>query len=882
MPTVMTRQAMGHVTQTPLPELLQRSIFDVHRERLVGTVPVVRIHPGAKKTKKRILLCATVTNDTPQRVNVYQVKESDHDTFEIIYTWSLDQIRKIVANFSEPQEFELIFGKPTRWSAPTVREKDLFLSILYKLCARFLPKDHAMAAEIPAEFMAPVLARPGPEASSPVESLGITEYQELTPKEEGDLRMLMGNKESAIVDAEAFANKLLKQLSTLDGANIQAMLGSEDQVTSLMQRMEKCIAEVTHLEHQLDRYDSILSAVRETVVSIEEKNRMVETKDSNTRRLLEEVEKFVTELDVNQEQLQILHDPDFSRLPVLAEAANSLKRALQAESIHPMLCRMAAYQEQKKKLDRLRVRFSQKLQMQLRNLLTQLSSVTGDYVTVQPVEQLSLAGHSAIHRLLKPYADLIQWLRDLDTNGYSSLLTIYTSSVGKLYARDISQFFDDAHRAIQSPASGGPGVSVPSSGTSGVSSQWRLGFSKAIVSNQLLGVERDQFTAAGSYDDRAKRELFEQMLERLLSQLEPVCMAEETFCARVFVPPIVQTSTPSDETKSTGSGGPGGGQSGKSQAAELRKLMALLFPNLDEQFMEFVAQYDKIDSFYCMILLARLSAHVLKAQDTHAFLSVTFGTALVQAKRSFDRFMAMQLKSLEDYKPGRSKRLGILPFLKNFGEFLETAENIFKGSERRSDLDKWYLQLVSGIMITINRVAEEQQRVPRELVLMENYHHLWQLLSRIKISALESARKEARQKYIDHFNQYVISYFGRPLEKLNVFFEGVQSAVSQGVKESEISYQMAFSKQELRRVLALYGKRDVQKGLEQLYQKVEKQLDDEENLLQVVWRAMQEEFIKQYKAIEDLIQRCYPGSMISLEFTVEDILQFFSDIALKH
>lgn len=45
---------------------------------------------------------------------------------------------------------------------------------------------------------------------------------------------------------------------------------------------------------------------------------------------------------------------------------------------------------------------------------------------------------------------------------------------------------------------------------------------------------------------------------------------------------------------------------------------------------------------------------------------------------------------------------------------------------------------------------------------------------------------------------------------------------------------------------------------------------------------MQEEFIQQYKSVEDLIQRCYPGSMIALEFTISDILEFFSEIARSH
>ena len=45
---------------------------------------------------------------------------------------------------------------------------------------------------------------------------------------------------------------------------------------------------------------------------------------------------------------------------------------------------------------------------------------------------------------------------------------------------------------------------------------------------------------------------------------------------------------------------------------------------------------------------------------------------------------------------------------------------------------------------------------------------------------------------------------------------------------------------------------------------------------------MQEEFIIQYKNIEDMIGRCYPGAQISLDFTIEEILEYFSEIARSH
>ena len=53
-------------------------------------------------------------------------------------------------------------------------------------------------------------------------------------------------------------------------------------------------------------------------------------------------------------------------------------------------------------------------------------------------------------------------------------------------------------------------------------------------------------------------------------------------------------------------------------------------------------------------------------------------------------------------------------------------------------------------------------------------------------------------------------------------------------------------------------------------------------VLQVSWHLMQDEFIQQYKHFEDLIHRCYPGANVILDFKVQDLLQFFSEIAQSH
>lgn len=76
------------------------------------------------------------------------------------------------------------------------------------------------------------------------------------------------------------------------------------------------------------------------------------------------------------------------------------------------------------------------------------------------------------------------------------------------------------------------------------------------------------------------------------------------------------------------------------------------------------------------------------------------------------------------------------------------------------------------VCCTVEKVANESQKTPRDVVMMENFHHIFSTLSRLKISCLEAERREAKQKYTEHLQAYVINSLGQPLEKLNVRWPG--------------------------------------------------------------------------------------------------------------
>ena len=94
--------------------------------------------------------------------------------------------------------------------------------------------------------------------------------------------------------------------------------------------------------------------------------------------------------------------------------------------------------------------------------------------------------------------------------------------------------------------------------------------------------------------------------------------------------------------------------------------------------------------------------------------------------------------------------------------------------------------------LVVYRISREHTKTPAEVIKMENFHHLHSLLAQMKIQLLEVAKKDVKQRYAEALKTYVTQYFGRPLDKLNTFFDGIQQLVSAGVKESEISYQLAY------------------------------------------------------------------------------------------
>ena len=81
-------------------------------------------------------------------------------------------------------------------------------------------------------------------------------------------------------------------------------------------------------------------------------------------------------------------------------------------------------------------------------------------------------------------------------------------------------------------------------------------------------------------------------------------------------------------------------------------------------------------------------------------------------------------------------------------------------------LSQGYITLLEAVFFAIDRVSKEQQKVPPEVVMIENYHHLTELMKSMNLSCLSELQRKAAKLYETNLNEYVTVKLGNPIEKI--------------------------------------------------------------------------------------------------------------------
>lgn len=359
--------------------ILQKEVFDSAEERLLSVCTVTKLF----KKKKNSYLCIVSSSKPRSTVSIHQIKQQDKGIYKRKRSWSLDEVKVVDGRNENPEthEFDIVLEKQYKWITANLHERQNFIAILYRQINKHVKGgEKAIFKNIPKSWLVEgspekVAAEKQDETIESSDELdGYEDFSALTEREETDLNKLISECNFAISNAELFMEQLTKNLQELDGANVQSVLASENQVDALMEQIETAITEAEFVEQRLDLYDEILGHTRDTMEKMGEKNSMIEIANNNNIKLMQELEKVICQLDLPHVHQIALTDTDLTSsvgLAAAVAAGKALQNAMNND-IDSALLRLTAVQDQRKRFDKWKAKFSQTISRHLNNMFIHL------------------------------------------------------------------------------------------------------------------------------------------------------------------------------------------------------------------------------------------------------------------------------------------------------------------------------------------------------------------------------------------------------------------------------------------------------------------------------------------------------------------------------
>ncbi|KAG6408696.1 hypothetical protein SASPL_131715 [Salvia splendens] len=565
---------------------------------------------------------------------------------------------------------------PSQWTMRNVDDRNRLLLCILNICKDVLgrlPKvvgidvvEMALWAKenTPAISKQQGVVQDGPIVAAVAETdTKVTVERELVSQvEEEDMEALLGTYVMGIGEAEAFSERLKRELQALEAANVHSILENEPLINEVLQGLESATSCVEDMDEWLGIFNLKLRHMREDIESIETRNNKLEMQSVNNKSLIEELDKLLEKLRIPSEVLphsffQFVNVPfaielgyaacltggsfDEARMLQNIEAcewlANAL-RNLEGPHLDHTYANMRSVREKRAELDKLRNNFVKRASEFLRNYFTSLVDfMISDKSYFSQRGQLKRPDHADLRYKCRTYARLLQHLKTLDKNCLGPLRKAYCSSLNLLLRREAREFANELRASTK--ASRNPTV-------------WLDG---SAGSNQN----------ASSADTSTVSEAYAKMLTIFI----PLLVDESSFFAHFMcfeVPALVPPGSLVNGNKNISS--PPYNFAGK-KSADLQALNESLHDLLDGIQEDFYAVVDwayKIDPLRCISMHGTTERYISgQKADAAGFVRILLDDLENRISTQFSRFVDEACHQIERNERN-VRQMGLLPYIPRY------------------------------------------------------------------------------------------------------------------------------------------------------------------------------------------------------------------------
>lgn len=839
---------------------------------------------GRNMAKPRVLAISTKSSSKGQRTKplLRVLKYSSGGVLEPAKLYKLKHLSKVEVIQNDPSGCTFTLGfdnlrsqsvAPPQWTMRNIDDRNRILLCILNTCKEILsrlPKvvgidivELALWAKdniptVPNQ----VITEDGPAISIMTQSdLKVTVERDLVSQaEEEDMEALLGTYVMGIGEAEAFSERLKRELQALEAANVHAILENEPLIEEVMQGLESASICVEDMDEWLGIFNIKLRHMREDIESIESRNNKLEMQSVNNKALIEELDKLLECLRIPSEFAACLTGGSFDEARMIqnVEACEWLTGALhtlEVPNLDPCYANMRAVREKRAELEKLKSTFVRRASEFLRNYFASLVDfMISDKSYFSQRGQLKRPDHADLRYKCRTYARLLQHLKSLDKNCLGPLRKAYCCSLNLLLRREAREFANELRASTK--ASRNPTV-------------WLEG---SVGSNQTVN-NADTSTVSDAYS-------------KMLTIFIPLLVDESSFFAHFMcfeVPALVPPggpnagrNGPTDDDANDDDLSPmdldGNDIKPSKNSAELGALNESLQDLLDGIQEDFYAVVDwayKIDPLRC-ISMHGITERYLSGQkaDAAGFVRLLLDDLESRISMQFSRFVDEACHQIERNERN-VRQMGVQSYIPRFATLATRMEQYIQG-QSRDLVDQAYTKFVSIMFVTLEKIAQADPKYA-DIVLLENYaafqNSLYDLANVVPTLAkfYHQASESYEQACTRHINMIIYYQF----EKLFQFARRIEDLMYT-ISPEEIPFQLGLSKMELRKMLksSLSG---LDKSINVMYRKLQKNLTSEE-LLPSLWDKCKKEFLDKYESFAQLVAKIYPNETIPSVAELKELL----------
>ncbi|XP_044368506.1 exocyst complex component SEC3A isoform X2 [Triticum aestivum] len=810
--------------------------------------------------KARVLAVTTKPKGQKTKAFLRVLKYSNGGILEPAKVYKIKHLHKVEVASNDPSGCTFILGfdnlrsqsvSPPQWTMRNKDDRNRLLMCVLNLCKELLggiPKVVGMdivemaiwAKENTTTKATQVASKDGLFDSTVLEpdSQVAVENDLVSQAEEEDIEALLGTYVMAIGEAEAFSERMKRELVALESANVYALMETESVVEEVLQGLEVATICVEDMDEWLGIFNIKLRHMREDIQSIEWRNNKLEMQSVSNVALGEELDRLLVLLQIPPEYEVSLTGGSFDEGNMVKniEACEWLTNAiknLEASNLDPCYAKLRAVREKRAEFVLLKCTFVRRASEFLRNYFPGLiDSMLNDKDNFTQKGQLQRPDHADMRYKCRTYARLLQFIKSLDKSCMIPLRKAYCHSLNLLIRRETREYSNELRNSSKASKSSTPSFEGPA------------------------GVNQP----AGIADSPA------EAYSKMITAFIPLLVDESLFLAHFMcfeVPTSDGSDSDEDSTpKTSGSSGSSAKPSNNSSAdlGVLNECVQEMLDGIQEDFYAIVDWAFKLDPLSCIPMHGITDRYIAgQKAEVAGYVSVLLDDLETRITILFSR--------IEKYERN-VKQVGVVPYIPRFSQLAARMEQYITGS--RDLVDQAYTKIVTIMFVTLEKIAQVEPKYV-DIVLLENYaafqHSLYDLANVVPTLAkyYHQASEAYEQACSRHINLVIYIHF----EKLFQFARKIEELMY-NMSPEEIAFQVGMSKVDFRKMMksSLTG---LDKTITAMYRKLQKNITAEE-LLPSLWEKCKKEFLDKYTTFLKLIAKIYPNETVTSVNEMKDIL----------